>query len=174
MKKYILILVTIVMYSCCPKDKQKQVPLNLIETWIPYQEGDKIFFSNENNKIDSLEIVSIENTFGKMGHWCVVNTETVEVNIKGSQFTSLKASLRNRSIIFDLEINNKYKLYDYNLDEENPNHVFDMPEFYSKIEIGNSIYDDVLGLKLDSVTVYYGKSIGVVGYRVGDNTFTKD
>lgn len=163
------------MYSCCPKDKQREVPSELIETWIPYQEGEMFLFSNENNDVDSLEIISIDKSFNKWGHWCGIEKEEIVANITGgSQFKKLRIDLNNHHIEFNLEIDDKHTVFDYSFDENKTNNTFEAPEFYSKIKLGNVNYNDVFGLKQDSVIVYYGKNNGIIGYKVSENTFLKN
>lgn len=171
-KVFFLTILIISLYSCCPKDGKTLIPLNSIESWIPFQKGDKFFFTNENNDVDSIWIDSIATSFQTQGHWCTGKVERVDSYIKGVAFSDLHIILKPKYLAFFLHINNKHESYFYRFNEENTNQ--DSPEFYSNIEIGNSNYTDVIGLNIDSLKVYYGKDIGIIGYKIGESTFVKN
>lgn len=175
MKKYIFVFITIAsVYSCCPKDKQKEISPDLIEAWIPYQEGDKIFYHNENNELDSTEVVLIEKAFSASGHWCGMTSETVSMNINGNSFTTLGVRLKRHSISFRLTKDSITKnIYDYDFNDKK-SHVFDTPDFFTDIVIGNTNYKNVFGLLMDSVMIYYGEYNGIIGYKEGEQTFIKN
>lgn len=171
-KVFFLTILIVSLYSCCPKDKQKLVSSDLIEAWNPYNDEDKVFFHNENNEIDSIEVVSIDKSFNNLGHWCDLKIEAIKTNMEGDLLSHLGINLEYNSISFSLDINNKHKYYHYRFDKENTEQ--NSPEFYSNIVIGSTSYNDVFGLENDSIIVYYGKSIGIIGYKVGESTFVKN
>lgn len=174
MKRSIFIFISLfLMYSCCPKDKQL-IKLDLIEAWIPYQEGDKSFYSNENNEVDSIEINSVNMTFNTKGHMCTREVEHIDVNIKGNLFSYLHINLEPSMLYFFLHVNNKSQSYFYYFEEENTMQGDDLSNFYPEIVIENTNYNDVFVLENDSVMVYYGKNIGIIGYKVGGEEYIID
>lgn len=162
------------LLSCCPKAKHNQISSQLVESWVPYQEGDKIFYYNENNEEDSLEISSINTQFNIKGHMCATEVEHIDVKIKGNLFSYLHINLEPSMLYFFLHVNNKSQSYFYYFEEENTMQGDDLSNFYPEIVIENTNYNDVFVLENDSVTVYYGKNIGVIGYKVGGEEYIID
>lgn len=171
-KVFFLTILIVSLYSCCPKDRKTLISSDLKESWIPYKKGNNFFFTNENNDVDSIWVDSIAMSFQTQGHWCTGEVERVDSYIKGVAFSDLHVILKPKYLAFYIHVNNKNRSYYYRFEEENTNQ--DSPEFYSTLTMGAHNYTDVIGLDIDSLKVYYGKNIGIIGYKVGESTFVKN
>jgi len=168
MKLYLIIFGFLIMLvsACCPK-KTYMLPEDRY-AWVPYELG-QIAYYTSGDVVDTIEVVEYTQKIDKRTSECAnFLHEKIKVTLTNEQI-KIFVDVNKKDIGLSFMYEDKRTFRRYFFDN---NYANDIP-LYSLYEIKNTIYYNVFVLSNNNVEFYYGKNIGLIGYKINNILYTK-
>lgn len=166
-----ILFIVLLLFASCNSFKPLKIKKDL-KDWNPYQLGDKHFFTND-LLTDFVEVTALSDEVGQRSmEWPKHFQEEVHLQIEGSQI-DLKVILSDHCIIFSGKDSlGQGPMYIQTYYFKSKNTVNGIT-FHEKLQVGSTEYNNILVSEQEGKVIYYGKGLGLVGYEINDELYTR-